>query len=334
MAGTTKKEHYVPRCYLERWKNEKGQVSVFDKVTKKARTNNIYDVACKRYYYDIDPKSISKFRTNMLKKLGIDSENDSQFIEHFLGKHVEGVFSELLSKIVTQADHITPWYENNCCFISDIDKIDFSVCLAFQYIRADTVRNSVIDSSNCLTQALHDMHASQEIINKYTIKQGDEKDVHGNLLLDFESIAHLAEGFHNLTWILRINHTDVSFYTSDNPIGTFAHVNHPFMPMSGIRSKGVEVFFPISPKYILIMYDGSYHKYFMPYDRRYISLTNLSDIEYYNSMSALESNRFIFSCNGDFNIIEHILSKNSEAFNISKTKLTWGGKEYIPNKQL
>ena len=31
----TKKEHFVPRCYLERWKNDKGQVVVYDKKLKK-----------------------------------------------------------------------------------------------------------------------------------------------------------------------------------------------------------------------------------------------------------------------------------------------------------
>ena len=43
MGDKTKKEHYVPRCYLENWKNNKGQVWVYDRRLKKTRINNVYD---------------------------------------------------------------------------------------------------------------------------------------------------------------------------------------------------------------------------------------------------------------------------------------------------
>ena len=333
VAGETKKEHYVPQCYLERWKNEKGKIAVFDKELRNSRFNSVADVACKRYYYDIDPERISNLRADMLEKFGIDTKHDPQFIEHFLGEHVEGRLSKLLTKIVSKAESTTPWYEKNCYFISEIDKVEFSICLAFQYIRTDSVRKSVADSSDCLKQVLKEMDASQEVIDKYTIKQDEEKDVHGNMLLDFKQIEELAEGFYSLTWILGVNRTEIPFYTSDNPIGTMAHVKHPFMSMSGIRSEGVEVFFPLSPKHVLIMYDGSYHKHVEPYERKYLSLTVLENIEYYNLLSIYESDRCVFSCNDDFHVIDAMLKENPNVFDIPKIQISYGGKEYRPNRQ-
>lgn len=98
MGDKTKKEHYVPRCYLENWKNNKGQVWVYDRRLKKTRINNVYDIACERYFYDIDYKKLSVQKLKLLEKLGIEPAQDEQFIEHFFSEHIEGVFSRLLTK--------------------------------------------------------------------------------------------------------------------------------------------------------------------------------------------------------------------------------------------
>ena len=80
----TKKEHYVPQCYLERWKNSKGYVAVYDKKLKMSRGNNIKDIACERYYYDIDYRELSAQKLVLLRELGIEPTKDEQFVEHFL----------------------------------------------------------------------------------------------------------------------------------------------------------------------------------------------------------------------------------------------------------
>lgn len=120
MGDKTKKEHYVPRCYLENWKNNKGQVWVYDRRLKKTRINNVYDIACERYFYDIDYKKLSVQKLKLLEKLGIEPAQDEQFIEHFFSEHIEGVFSRLLSKILNT--EITAWREKECYFISKQEK--------------------------------------------------------------------------------------------------------------------------------------------------------------------------------------------------------------------
>lgn len=225
----TKKEHFVPRCYLERWKSDKGQVWVYDKKLKKSRLNNVYDVACERYFYDIDYKELSAQKIKLLKELGIEVSQDEQFLEHFFSRHVEGVFSDLLSKILNV--DITPWYEKECFFLSERDKLDLSIFASFQYIRTAETRRMLKDMSNCLEQVLREMKVSDEVIDKYTMKDGDERNIHGNMILDIGHIRDMALCFYNLTWILGINRTSVDFYTSDNPIGTIPHVKNDFISM-------------------------------------------------------------------------------------------------------
>lgn len=329
----TKKEHYVPRCYLDRWANEKGQLYVYDKVVKKSRKSNEKDIACERFFYDIDKSTLTTDNIEMLKIAGINPEIDEQFVEHFMASNVEDIYSKLLEKIIFTAERATPWYEKNCFFISEVNKLYFSICLAFQFVRTKTVRNMLKDSSDCLEQVLKDMNVPQRTIDKYILKEGEDKNIHSNMVLDINQIIEMAKSFLGLTWVLGQNKTSTQFYTSDNPIGTRGHIQHPFLAMNGLKSKGVEVFFPLAPKYILIMYDGSYHKTIRPVDRRYVNITELEDIENYNTMCVYTSERCVFSNDGNFAIIGKILDKNPNVFDMPKTQLSWGNKKYYPSNK-
>lgn len=324
----TKKEHYVPRCYLERWKNSKGQVFTYDKKLKRGWKSNVYDIACERYFYDIDYKELSIQQKRLLTELGIEPKEDEQFIEHFFSDYVENLYSELLSSFLDI--EITPWYEKNCCFLLGKRKLEFAICIAFQYIRTSEKRAQIIDMSNCLEQMLREINASDEVIDRYIIKKGEEKSIQGNMILDIDHIFDMALTFHELTWILGVNKTAVEFYTSDNPIGTIPHVKNNFISMSGIKSKGIEVFFPLSPKHILIMYDGKYHKSVTAYDRRYVPIDEIELVEVYNKWSVYNCNRCVFSKDGNLSVIDEILKTNPELLDFPKAKLSWGGKEFFP----
>lgn len=325
-----KKQHYVPRCYLERWKNNNNRIMVYDKKMKMIRPNKVSNVACERYFYDFDYHELSQPQIEWLKENGIDPEKDSQFLEHFFCSHVEGRFAELLSKIIDKTKDITPWYEKNCFFVSKSEKRYLSLGIAYQYIRTNEKRRMIIEDADCIEQMLRDISDDEQLINNYTLKSGDEEIIHGSMMLNTENIEEMASSFYDLTWILGINRTDMTFYTSDNPVGTRPHVKHPILSMGGIRSKGVEVFFPLSPDIILIMFDGSYHHKIAPYDRRYVSLTETEIIEDYNILCAYTSNRCVFSSDGKFEVIEKILKKDEDAFERPKTRLSYGGKPYFP----
>lgn len=232
----TKKEHYVPRCYLKRWGNNKEQVFVYDKYLKKARINNVYDVACEKFYYDIDYRELSDDRIGFLKGIGINPEEDNQFIEHFFAEHIETIYSDVLQIIVDKK--LTTWHEKNCYFADEKTRFKLALCMAFQYLRTKEIRNSIVNSSSCLEQLLKELNCSEETIAQYKIREKGEKIVQGNMLLDIDYMSSLIGSFWNLIWILGINRTNIPFFTSDNPIGTYPHIKHPVMSMSGIGSRG------------------------------------------------------------------------------------------------
>ena len=50
----TKKEHYVPRCYLENFEGEDSRIKVFDKAIMQVRSQLKGEIAAENYFYDID----------------------------------------------------------------------------------------------------------------------------------------------------------------------------------------------------------------------------------------------------------------------------------------
>lgn len=57
----TKKEHYVPRCYLENFVSDSKRIEVFDKWTLMVRHNqDIKNVAMENGFYDLDLHNITR----------------------------------------------------------------------------------------------------------------------------------------------------------------------------------------------------------------------------------------------------------------------------------
>ena len=207
----TKKQHYVPQSYLKAWAaSEKHYVYVYDKKLRKRRINSIRDVASENYFYDVNPNDIfSEEVLEAMRKEGLswDSDERSQGIEHTFANEVEGKFAELLKELINKTNSATPWRVNNCYFISEEKKGKFAAFLAIQYIRTKQVRSNIINAAECLSQALKDMGASDEMIKEYAVSKEEGKNIHAQMMMVLESLSEIALSFLNLTWILCINKT-------------------------------------------------------------------------------------------------------------------------------
>lgn len=337
MGKEKKKQHYVPQCYLEQWSvPDKHQLYVYNKKQKRSYLASICDVASERYFYDFDFTGI--FTEDDLKKYGLNvcdpkHVDDGQYIENYFSKEVEVDLKNHLTKIVNRTNQMTPWEINNCFFTTEKDKFHMSFQLALQYIRVKSVRNAIADSDNCLKQALVDMGAPSGVIEKYTMPQSRFSSyIHGKMILDREHIDELAQCFFSLTWVLWVNSTSCPLFTSDNPIGTKAHIYDPIIPMSGLKSRGVEAYFPLAPNLMLLMFDSGYHTFIQGRDRRIIELRDIEVVKAYNSRCVLNSDTCIFSNTDDFSIIDGMLSKDPKVLDTPHTVLHWGGHTYTPQR--
>ena len=327
-----KKQHYVPQCYLERWAMPgTHQINVYDKDKQKPRVNNIEDVAQERFFYDINFQKVLSDEEKTLS--GLTEEelvdlSDNQYYENFFSDRVEGRLAILLRKIISKAEQTTVRNQINSHFISVWSKSAFSYQLALQHIRTKATRNAITETSDLLQQMLKDMNASERTIESIQVSKDSSKLIHGQMLGDRKEIRKSAERFNDFVWVLGINKTNVKLFTSDRPICTIPHIQKPFISMAGIMSEGVEVFYPISPDIILIMFDRKYHTNARKYDRRCIDIQNVDTIEYYNSICVSQSERCVFSQTDDFSLIDRMLTVNKDALKKPYMTLTWGGKTY------
>lgn len=334
--GKKIKEHYVPKCYLRSWCiPNKNQVYVFDKVQEKTRINHIDDVASERFFYDLNLVGMfeDEIKGNGLDGVDLSKFDENQYIENVFANNIEGSYEDLLHRIIDKALNMTAWERKNCYFIKEFDIATFSIFMAFQDIRVKSIRSGIEDTNNCLQQILADMGANENSINKYKVSKPAIKLMHGRMIFNQEEICKIAHIFSNHIWVLLVNKTNMPFYTSDNPIGTTAHIHDSILGMNGINSKGVEIYFPLSPQILLLLFERSYHNDYEKYDRRALEVFDSSVVEKYNSMCTLNALRYVISNTIDFSIIDRMVSKSPGILQKPKTTLIWGDKEYVPIKK-
>ena len=306
---TVKQQHFVPRCYLRNFTSHKEQIFVADKDThKKPYLSNIKNIANRNYFNDFPVE----FLPDEYKK-----KEESQFIEICLS-NAENKFKIALSHIINRLESIETKEISNEVIDKDF-KSHFSFFLALQLARTMSQRqkfqNMMQDISDHTSKLDHFRIQNQEYpefsipepinssqsINFNGFKVSIEKDANAQHLffildiLDREANSEIAKIFANHIWLFGINSTPIPLLTSDNPIVIKPYQNHGF----GIDSYGVQVAYPISPKYLLVMHENSYWSDLKSFDRRSVNLTENCVISH-NKLHAYQCHRQIYSSEKTF----------------------------------
>ena len=225
------------------------------------------------------------------------------------------------------------WEIQNCLFVNSQEKKKFSLLMAVQYVRVKNVRDTIAESANLLQQVLVDMGVSKRTIDQYcNISKNQLKYIHGKIVVDYEEIGNIAQILNNHIWILLKNNIKEVFFTSDNPIGTIAHIRDPIVSMSGLNSRGVEIYFPLSPDLLLVAFEKTYHKDIECYSNRVVETDNVEIVKYYNSVGVINSSRCVYSSNDDFSLVDEMRDKKENVLKTPKSIVHWDGKTYHPNR--
>ncbi len=305
-----KNQHYVPQYYLKEWCiPNTNQVYIYDKKKEEKRISSIEKIASENYFYDFDLKDFFTDETiQTFISRGLAAGRKLQIIEKMFADNLEGPFSSVFSDICNRARKSTPWTRRECYFITSETKEAISVYLAFQLIRTKAVRTSITNSANHIVNFCKDLGVPENLIEDITLTKSAVNRIHNRMILDQDNILKLSYLFFRLVWVLGINRTEKYFYTSDNPIGLRGHNKNasPFMKGVGLASPGVEVFYPLAPDLILILADGDYHKHMTINERQYVEIRKVPIVQYYNSLTAMNAERFIISCNQDFSLLHQL----------------------------
>lgn len=336
----TANEHFVPECYLKAWTLPKTEkVYALDVKTEKVFTPNIRNIASQRYFYDIEPAFLLPIETiQKIQKgeLALNPMADQKTIEYLFANKIETVYSQYLNKIIQDAQKATPWHIKNCFFLRPEEKEIFAQLLTLQFVRTRQLRKELHESRICLISALKDMEIPEEYIHILDPDKQDIKIQHLRLLSDLPFLIRITEKFLNLTWLLLINRTDQKFYTSDNPVITSAHVlSEAFNYQPG--GSGILSIFPISPDFLLVMYDASSIGVNAPHtisDMYYMVCSDPNEIDNYNQFIAAHADQIIISHQNCWAPYRKVLIREPNIFEHSRIKLTLHGKTYIADDQM
>lgn len=324
----TKKEHYVPQCYLQNFVNENERIQVFDKVLLQERSQLTSEVAMENYFYDIDLNSLlkqtneEKVKIDIMKMVGVNDWNElepifsnKKYIEQKYLCPIESVYSQLLKEIIAKSYNGNLWVIQNCFAFSQIEKDLMSVFIALQSIRTKAFRETIGETIEKLYQILPSKLQKDkkfDLPKDIVIKANKDfvKLQHSSMLLNHETLLECGEILNQHIWVMYINQTDLPFYTSDTPVFTVPHKFDKYMSYGGFNSQGVEVVFPISPKLMIAMYERNYHSILIPLENKYIPITDKSKVEAYNGLQVAQSYRCIYSSKNDFEIAKKLCEEN------------------------
>lgn len=330
LLADTKKEHYVPRCYLINFENINGRINVFDKVKMEQRSQSKEEIAHENYFYDLDfEKQLLNFTSTKQEEIKRDikkltGENDWEKIKSiFLNPKyvekgylcpIEGLYDQLLKRIISKNSNVNEWVIKKCYSFSEEDKSLLSLFLAIQIIRTKAFRDTISQTYEKLLQTLayKQQMNDKDALSKeeFAIKADKEfiKLEHISMMLDEENTTQFAEILANHHWMLYVNTTNTPFFTSDNPVSTIPHKQNKFMSSGALNSEGVEVVFPISPNLLLAMYERRMYSSLVK-DRSYCIIKESKYVDYFNRAQIINSLRCVFSPSDNFDLAKEVCTE-------------------------
>jgi hypothetical protein len=212
-------DHYVPQFLLKNFSSveskEQNQVWAFDKWNDKS------------------------FKTNTVN---ICAEHDFNFpeIESFLSQ-VEGLSKNVISTIIDkeQIGHLTKE-----------DRYTLQVFIALQFSRTKNFRNMMKGLHEQFQSMLKENSEDESVEDRrLAIEDNDMKLFASDYLL--RSLPELQQHLNNKEWVLYYNTFNDPLYCSDNPL--IFHNSNDFGAYGnlGFAVKGIEIYLPLSPKFIL-----------------------------------------------------------------------------------
>jgi hypothetical protein len=332
-----KNQHYVPQRYLRYFSNvsrkknkDIHRFSVFDKKKVEIRENqNIEDLASERFFYDVDFELIKSEAEEEGVEVGqeyIDliKEVDKQELEHTFATKVETTMFDPIAQIVTSYTMTQKSAYPNIYVIPEDKRATVAYYITLQYLRTKEFREKMVQvyerGGKLLMKKLLKGKVDNDFLNDVNLRLKESRInlFHNEVLLDIKKIEEIALILLGHIWFIAVNETDTQFYTSDNPL-----VLNGYLAEHGLKSKGVEIIFPITPKLALIMREREYFDRDLLLYNRFLEV-NEEYVKYCNQLQVLQSYRYVFSKDNKFNIAEELLKQHPELSDLDRDRYIMG----------
>ncbi len=278
-----KGQHYVPACYLANFgtdgnKGRNSKVYFINKRELKLNCSNVESFPKENCFYDVD------------------APEEKKHVVDDMYTRMEGEYSTLLKKLISLVVLEPSERMDQKVMLTKDDKGVLAAYLSMQITRTRAFRDRI----QGIYQQIKDGFPWVPIPS-YTDK--DYRRVHIRVLLESNSMHFFANMFEDRNWVFYINHTDVPFFTSDNPIIAIDYDAHHRSPKSAAHPM-LGYYFPLTPQIAIGFFDKK--KVFC--DMCYMDIYKEEDIVGYNGELLRQSTRFVFS-DTDFRTIKCLMRR-------------------------
>lgn len=279
--GEAKHQHLVPVCYLANFGingNEGRNSTVFycdafdSSSYENPRIISVNKFPVENCFYDIPQLDVNK-----------------KLLEEFFC-HIEGEYSKQL-KLILQYAVAKRGKADALRILSTPDKNELTAQFALQIVRTRVFRNHYQRVYDTLSPAF--LHAD---IPKY--EKADFQRLHTNELLDFKMVNFYANLLSDRNWVFLINHTDLPFFTSDNPAIFINNCRKNVQDLSPASSE-TTFFIPLSPQIAIELYS----KNILKESEKFFDIYKRETVRWYNINLKINSARFMLSNQKDFSCL-------------------------------
>ena len=300
------KQHYIPRCYLKRFSENKKSIYTYDKQHSKKYNASLMSVCCEDDIYTFSEEFVKRNKEEgncTINRLSIETD-------HF-AHTVEPLYIQLLNQInkikeewVTGKDHYT---------LNFYEKKELALHIVTQYFRLPQIGDTLVDNYIRMERASIDMmkelmakQTNNDDYKKIKINPTCEKPaLHANLsYLDNETLMMFANAIANNIFVFWISKGN-DFYTSDFPIVVSPHVKNVRPMFMGLAQYGGELTMPLSPGLALSVYDRSYFKNKEDIDGAFVNADD-KEVRRQNYLRYMYATQHVFSYKNDFSLIDFI----------------------------
>lgn len=277
-----KTQHYVPRFYLENFSKD-SQLWVFDKLNENKFKTAIDNIACENYFYDHQI---------------LNEVTGEQFIEKTLSS-IEGMLAPKFKNFLLK---VSPGY-----LLTEEDRILVSEMMVLQLSRTREQRTLLSQFDDQFSEAFKKYGIRDSLANT------DKDQKHLDFMLKMLTNTEAYEKFFEKIWLVHINQTQHSLYTSDSP--AFGHIHQD------IRFNAYEVFMPLTPQIGISALTPQAFPQFQDMDGYAIPIVKTENIKFYNSLVTSKAYRFIFNKVNNFKLAEKIVREFPEVKDINRRRV-------------
>lgn len=287
----TTNQHYVPVCYLANFgtdgnKGRGSTVYYLNIVDNKCGISGVESFPKEKGFYDID--ALGEYK-DAFEKMYTD---------------LEGELSKLLKRLIELVVFDISKRTNETVMLSGVEKSALSAQLSMQFTRTRAFRDWMKGNYNRMKEGFAQFNPPEGTIPEYD--DDDFRRLHMSYLMRFDVLHLFANVFESRNWCFLVNHTNIPFFTSDNPV-VMKDIEPNSKTPKGVADPQITYFFPVTPWIAILIV----HKDILKKDMRYIDIGAEEIIMSYNYRMYTNCTRFLFS-NVDFSKIHGFTGEKNE----------------------